>query len=75
MIDASAAVHSSPVIPPCSNRKTPREYYKELDEERNLIERMFNKLKHFHSVATHYDKLAISFLSFVHIAAIYLCLK
>ncbi|QBR84744.1 hypothetical protein E3983_10490 [Legionella israelensis] len=30
----------------------------------NLIERMFNKLKHFRKVATRYDKLAQSFLSF-----------
>ncbi|MBD0391041.1 transposase, partial [Wolbachia endosymbiont of Pentalonia nigronervosa] len=58
-----------------SNRKTPREYDKELYKERNLIERMFNKLKNFRRVATRYDKLAISFLSFVHIASIYLWLK
>ncbi|CAL7963772.1 hypothetical protein MIDIC_70084 [Alphaproteobacteria bacterium] len=32
---------------------------------------MFNKLKHFRSVATHYDKLAITFLTFLDIMAIY----
>ena len=36
---------------------------------RNLIERFFNKLKHFRAVATRYDKTATSFLAFVHVAA------
>jgi transposase len=63
------------VIPPRSMRKTPRTYDKDLYKERNLVERMFNKLKHFRRVSTRYDKLAIAFLSFVHIAAIYILLK
>ncbi len=75
MIEAAEAVASEVVIPPRSNRKIWREYDTELYKERNLIERMFNKLKHFRRVATRYDKLAITFLSFVHIAAIYLWLK
>ena len=75
MIEATEAVASEVVIPPRSNRKIWREYDTELYKERNLIERMFNKLKHFRRVATRYDKLAIAFLSFVHIAAIYLWLK
>ena len=75
MIKAAEAVNAESVIPPRSNRKTPREYDKVLYKERNLIERMFNKIKNFRRVATRYDKLAISFLSFVHIASIYLWLK
>ncbi len=75
MIGAAQAVNAEPVIPARSNRKIPREYDKELYKERNLIERMFNKIKHFRRVATHYDKLAITFISFVHIAGIYLWLK
>jgi transposase len=63
------------VIPPRSMRKNPREYDDELYKERNLIERMFNKIKHFRRVATRYDKLAIAFLSFVHIAASLILLK
>ena len=31
--------------------------------ERNLIERLFNKLKHFRTIATRYDKLAKTFLA------------
>lgn len=34
---------------------------------RNLMERFFNRIKHFRRIATRYDKLAKSFLSFVHL--------
>jgi transposase len=63
------------VIPPKSNRKKPRDFDKNLYKERNLIERMFNKLKHFRRVATRYDKTASAFLAFVTIAGIFLWLK
>ena len=35
----------------------------------------FNKLKVFRRVATRYDKLAVSFLAFVHLASIWILLK
>ena len=73
--EAASNVNASVVIPPRSIRKNPREYDTELYKERNLIERMFNKLKHFRRVATRYDKLGIAFLAFIHIASIYLWLK
>ena len=63
------------VIPPRSMRKSQRTYDKELYKERNLVERKFNKLKHFTRVATRYDKLAIAFLSFIHFAAIHILLR
>jgi transposase len=53
----------TPVIPPKANRKTPRACDFALYCERNLIERFFNKLKHFRAVATRYDKLARNFFS------------
>ena len=37
----------TPVIPPKANRKTPRDCDFALYCERNLVERFFNKLKHF----------------------------
>ena len=58
----------TPVIPPKSNRKTPRPCDFALYRERNLIERFFNKLKHFRAIATRYDKLAKIFLAGVHLA-------
>lgn len=63
------------VIPPRSTRKTPRDYDKFLYKERNVIERMFGKMKHFRGIATRYSKMAISYLAFVQLAAILLWLK
>lgn len=57
-----------PVIPPRSNRLNPRQFDRHLYKDRNLIERFFNRIKQFRRIATRYDKLAKSFLSFVHIA-------
>ncbi len=58
----------TPVIPSKSNRKTPRPCDFALYCERNLIERFFNKLKHFRAIATRYDKLAKIFLAGVQLA-------
>ena len=63
------------VIPPKTSRKDQRYYDKDLYKERNKIERLFNRLKQFRRIATRYDKLALSFLSFIHIAASFLLLK
>ena len=41
----------------------------ELYRKRNLIERFFNKLKHFRRIATRYDKLARNYLAAALIAA------
>ena len=57
------------VIPPRSNRLVQREYDRELYKQRNLIERAFNKLKHWRRIATRYDRRSIYFLSALHIAA------
>ena len=75
IIDQILAQGAIAVIPPRSMRKIHRNYDVDLYKERNLIERMYGKLKHFRRVATRYDKLALSYLSFVLIAAIYLWLK
>ena len=66
VLDARAI---TPVIPPKSNRTTPRPCDFALYRERNLIERFFNKLKNFRAVATRYDKLAKIFLAGVHLAS------
>ena len=58
-----------PVIPPKSNRKRSRDCDSALYKERNLVERFFNKLKHFRGIATRYDKLARTFLAGLHLAA------
>ena len=52
-----------PVIPPKANRKNPRKTDFALYRERNLVERFFNKIKHYRAIATRYDKLASTFLA------------
>ena len=57
------------VIPPKSNRKILREYDRELYKQRNLIERVFNKLKHWRRIATRYDRRSLYFLATLHLAS------
>lgn len=57
------------VVPPKSDRKEQRGYDRELYKKRNLIERAFNKLKRFRRIATRYDRKALYFKSFLHLAA------
>ena len=69
LIDTLARRRITPVIPPKANRKTPRTCDYALYCERNLVERFFNKLKHFRAIATRYDKLARNFLAGVQLAS------
>lgn len=75
IVDAVKGMEAEVVIPPTATRKVARDYDTHLYKERNLIERMYGKLKQFRRVATRYDKLASSYMSFVLVAAIYLWLK
>ena len=59
----------TPVIPPKANRKSPRDCDFALYCERNLVERFFNKLKHYRAITTRYDKLARNFLAGVQLAS------
>jgi transposase len=58
----------TPVIPPKANRKVKRDCDFALYCER-LIERFFNKIKHYRGIATRYDKLARNFLGAVQLVA------
>ncbi len=69
LIDTLTQRGITPVIPPKANRKTPRPCDFALYCERNLVERFFNKLKHFRAIATRYDKLAKIFLAGVQLAS------
>ena len=66
---------AEPVIPPRSNRKTPIGYDRNLYKERNLIERAFNKLKHYRKIATRYDKKAANFMGFIVLGSIMIHLR
>ena len=64
-----------PVIPPISTRSKKLHYDKELYRHRNLIERFFNKIKHFRRIATRYDKLQKTFLAALHLVAAFITIK
>ncbi len=57
------------VIPPKSNRKTPRSFDKDIYKARHLIENFYCWLKQFRAIATRYDKTARNFLAAIHLAA------
>jgi transposase len=57
------------VIPPNPTRKHPHTYDAQAYKRRNLIERMFCRLKDFRRIATRYDKRADNFLSAILLAA------
>lgn len=58
------------VIPSKRNRKQHREIDLNLYADRNKIERLFNRLKHYRRVATRDEKTARNYLAFIHVASI-----
>lgn len=67
-VDTITAQGGQAVIPPRSNRLNLRSFDRHIYKSRNLIERFFARIKQFRRIATRYDKLASSFLSFVHLS-------
>ena len=57
------------VIPPKSNRKRLLSYDKTKYRMRQQVERFFGRIKEFRRLATRYDKLAKTFLAFIHLVA------
>lgn len=70
-----AAMGAEAVIPCNPTRKQPIPYDFEAYKARNLIERCFNKLKHFRRIATRYDRRAVHFLSFIQLACAILWMR
>jgi transposase len=62
-------------IPPKRNRKDPVNFSPYLYKDRNLVERFFNKIKHFRRIATRYDKLAANFLAMLKLACFRLWMR
>ena len=75
VVEKAQSIGGIAVIPPKKNRLNPRAYDKVLYKERNQVERLFNKLKHWRRIATRYDKTASAFLGFIHLAAIIIWIK
>ena len=56
-------------IPGRANRKEPVVYDRELYKSRNLVERLFGRLKDWRRIATRYDRCAHTFYSAICLAA------
>jgi transposase len=69
VIEPLSAAGKTAVIPPRSNRRSPRSFDRDLYKARHLIENFFAKLKQFRAIATRYDKTVRNFLAAVHLAA------
>ncbi len=66
---------SCPHIPTQRDRRERRSVPNHLYRQRNLVERFFNKLRHFRGIATRHHKLARNFLSAIALACIRLWIK
>ena len=68
-------IGAAAIIPSTRSRRTPIPHDPVLYRMRNRIERCFNKLKHFRRFATRYDRLAVHYAAFVHIAAVMIWMR
>lgn len=57
------------------NRKSPPPFNHRLYAKRNVVERLFNKLKHFRAIATRYDKRDDNYLASIKLALIRIQLR
>lgn len=69
IIDLIEAGGAAAHIPSQSNVRVRRVVDPEIYRQRNLVERFFNKLKHFRRIATRFDKSARNYLAAVLMAA------
>ena len=69
VLEPLAAAGKTAVIPPRSNRSSPRDYDRELYTARHLIENFFAKIKQFRAIATRYEKTARNYLAAVQLVA------
>jgi transposase len=69
IVDLVTSLGGRPHIPTQRDRRQQRSVDPQIYRKRNLVERFFNKLKHFRRIATRFDKLARNFLAAISIAA------
>ena len=69
VLEPLAAAGKTAVIPPRTNRPSPRDYDRQLYGARHLIENFFAKIKQFRAIATRYEKTARNFLAGVQLVA------
>jgi transposase len=62
-------------VKPMPNRVMVPRFNRRLYRKRNLVERFFNKIKHYRAVATRYDKRDDNFLAGIKLASIRIWLR
>jgi transposase len=62
-------------IRPMDHRLDPPVFSPFLCRYRNLVERFFNKLKHYRAIATRYEKRGINYLALIKLAAVRVWLR
>ena len=62
-------------MPPKRNRTDPWDYDREAYKGRNMVERVFNRMKHHRKAATRYDRLDETFLANLQLILIAIQLK
>jgi transposase len=73
---ALAAAHGhEPIVPPKKSRKEPWEYDKATYKRRNVVERLFRRLKGFRKICTRYDKTDVMFTAFIQFAFVMIWLQ
>ena len=75
MDSTSVKVHQHAVVPPKRNRTAPWDYDREAYKGRNMVERVFNRMKHHRKAATRYDRLDETFLANLQLILITIQLK
>ena len=75
MDSTSVKVHQHAVVPPKRNRTAPWDYDREAHKGRNMVERVFNRMKHHRKAATRYDRLDETFLANLQLILITIQLK
>jgi transposase len=67
-VETIKASGATPVIPP-------RDYDKDVYKERNLVDRLFQKLKEYRRVATRYGRLAVNYMTMLSLVSMLIWLK
>ena len=75
MLSVAKALGAEVVIPSKRNRKRHRPIQNRVYRRRNIVERIFCRIKDFRRLATRYDKTDTSYMGFGNIAAILFNLK
>ncbi len=70
-----AATGGEAVMPSNRSRSQAIPYDEDIYKDRNLVERFFNKIKHFRRIATRYEKTALSFASMLSVVSAIIWLK